>query len=372
MRTLLHSRLARRSAVTLAAALLGLALAEGLASGLRPPAHPRTVGVLLRASQDRVLETENVPGARQEIIYRDRAGAEVRSVEHMISASGWRGPAFSQHKPPGVFRIICVGDSHTLGHGVGEDETWPRALERALNLGQPSPRFEVLNFGVGGYGGAQKVALIERRALASQPDVVLLQLYMNDVEVGPRNLARHTRRSPLLRLAQPNRGGWVGALRERSGLCELVLSSLFSRQCLASYMGANAAGFEDSNPHWRQLQARILECRARLEQRGVKLMVVLYPLLFEQSGQLASHGVGHAVGDFCARESIPFVDLEPTFLGRPLTPLRIHPLDYHVTGEAHALAARATAEGLRSHGLLEGAAGPGHAVVLTATGSSGR
>lgn len=352
VRKLLNNQLARRGGVTLLAALLGLTLAELCASRLGPTPHPLTIGVLLRASDDPLLETENAPGARQQIIYRDRSGRRERTVEHVISASGWRGPAFTLDRPAQVFRIICVGDSHTFGHGVAEPETWPRALERELSPGAEGQRVEVLNFGVGGYEGAQKVALIERRALACDPDLIVLQLYMNDVAVGHRNLARRGRRSPLLRLAQPRREGWIRELRQRSSFCDLILSNLFGRLCLANYMAANLAGFEDSNPHWRDLQQRLRACRDLLESRGVAFAIVLYPLLFEQSGQLASHGVGHAIGSFCEREGIPFVDLEPEFLGRALTPLRIHPLDYHVTGEAHAIAARATVRGLREYGLL--------------------
>lgn len=337
----------------LMAGLLGVLAAELVARERVPPPRPKTVGALLHRSQDPLLETENAPGARQLVLYRDRSGREVRTVEHVIQPSGWRGPAFEREKPTGVFRIICVGDSHTFGHGVAEQESWPRALARALPERVDGRRVEVLNFGVGGYEGAQKVALIERRALAFDPDLILLQLYMNDSSVGHRNLAHGPRGSWLERLAQPGRGGWVRQLRARSELCNLILTRAFGEQCLARYMGANLGGFAPTNPKWLELQALIRGCHARLADAEVGLAIVLYPLLFERSGQLVSHPIGRAVGEFCDAAELPFIDLEPAFLGRTLEPLRIHPLDYHLTGEAHAIAAQATAVALHELGVLE-------------------
>ena len=67
-------------------------------------------------------------------------------------------------------RILVLGGSNTFGPGVGEEQTWPAVMQRAL------PGDEVLNLGVSGYMTRQKVAMAERH-LGLQPDVVLLQVY---------------------------------------------------------------------------------------------------------------------------------------------------------------------------------------------------
>lgn len=48
--------------------------------------------------------------------------------------------------PRGRLRVICSGDSFTLGYGVDNDRAWCQSLEAI------DPRFEAVNMGQGGYG----------------------------------------------------------------------------------------------------------------------------------------------------------------------------------------------------------------------------
>lgn len=56
---------------------------------------------------------------------------------------------FSAEVPKGRIRVICSGDSFTLGFGVDNDHTWCRLLETI------DPRFQTVNMGQGGYGVGQ-------------------------------------------------------------------------------------------------------------------------------------------------------------------------------------------------------------------------
>jgi hypothetical protein len=53
---------------------------------------------------------------------------------------------FDPAVPPGKYRVICSGDSFTMGYGVGDDHPWCQQLS-ALD-----PRLETANMGQGGYG----------------------------------------------------------------------------------------------------------------------------------------------------------------------------------------------------------------------------
>ena len=53
---------------------------------------------------------------------------------------------FTPRVPKGRIRVICSGDSFTLGFGVDNDHTWCNLLETL------DPRFQTVNMGQGGYG----------------------------------------------------------------------------------------------------------------------------------------------------------------------------------------------------------------------------
>jgi hypothetical protein len=62
------------------------------------------------------------------------------------NASGFRGPGEVVPLAPGQHRLICSGDSFTLGYGVGDLETW------CYQLGLMEPNLDDVNMGQGGYG----------------------------------------------------------------------------------------------------------------------------------------------------------------------------------------------------------------------------
>lgn len=67
-----------------------------------------------------------------------------------------------EHAPrpaDGVVRLACFGESFTHGDEVADADTWQARLE-ALE-----PRFEALNFGVGGYGSDQALLRMRREGL---------------------------------------------------------------------------------------------------------------------------------------------------------------------------------------------------------------
>jgi GDSL-like Lipase/Acylhydrolase family len=102
---------------------------------------------------------------------------------------GLRGPEIEQEKPAHTVRVVGLGDSHMFGWGVEQEEIYTARLERLLDAhAEPGWRFEVLNFGTPGYNCVLEVATFEKRALAFDPDVVLLHFVGNDLD-APHFLA---------------------------------------------------------------------------------------------------------------------------------------------------------------------------------------
>lgn len=112
-------------------------------------------------------------------------GRPVRTNSHSM-----RGREISREKPAGVRRIIGLGDSVMFGWGVHAEESYMGIL--ADELGGGSRPIEVLNLAVPGYNTVMEVAGFRSRALAFDPDLVLLHVVNNDLDL-PRFLLQPRR-----------------------------------------------------------------------------------------------------------------------------------------------------------------------------------
>jgi lysophospholipase L1-like esterase len=83
-------------------------------------------------------------------------------------------------KPEGVRRIAFLGDSVTVGMGVGPDETFVSRLGLAATT--PGRPVQALNFGVDGYNGLQIRELLTAKVLAFEPDQVVYVMCLNDFD----------------------------------------------------------------------------------------------------------------------------------------------------------------------------------------------
>jgi hypothetical protein len=144
-----------------AASLLWLALS--LPESLRPPLAER-----LHTRYDPELGWVNTPGTRIDDFYGP--GADLT-----INSQGFRSRhEFSNQVPAGRMRVVCAGDSFTLGYGVGDRETWCAQLE-ALD-----PRIESLNMGQGGYGVDQAYLWYARDSPPFDHQVLLFAFIRED------------------------------------------------------------------------------------------------------------------------------------------------------------------------------------------------
>lgn len=97
---------------------------------------------------------------------------------YLSSAEGLRSPrpGMSFAALPPKRRIAVVGDSFTFGLEVRYEDTWAHQLERALDS-----RFQVLNFGVDGYGVDQAYLRYRRDVVAWHPEIVIFGIIDDDL-----------------------------------------------------------------------------------------------------------------------------------------------------------------------------------------------
>jgi hypothetical protein len=106
-------------------------------------------------------------------------GAEFR-VRIQTDAHGLRDDyRGSADKPEGVFRVLCLGDSFTLGYTVDRSDLFVDLLEHWWQ--EEGRKIEVINAGVQAYSTDQQLAWLETHGAKWRPDLVLMFPYENDL-----------------------------------------------------------------------------------------------------------------------------------------------------------------------------------------------
>jgi hypothetical protein len=223
-----HRRRNRLLAVVVGLAI-GLTAAELAARRLAPaPTLNRIARQLIRLSDDLELRYELAPWATD--------GTSV------INGDGRRDFHYPARKPPGVFRIAMLGDSVAFGAGLALDELFAKRLEFLLNRFAPTSgaRFEVWNYAVPAYSVREEARAAETKAVAADPDLLLVAYCLNDpdpfsidlallyAEMGENDLAELGRRLE-------RRRGLQSALIEHSALWRLIAGRRFTDRNLTRW-----------------------------------------------------------------------------------------------------------------------------------------
>lgn len=99
-----------------------------------------------------------------------------------FNSMGFRDVEHSIEKPPGVRRVVVIGDSHSEAIQVNLAEIYWHRLQDLLNQNQPQFRWEVINLGVGDFGTAQAWLALNQFGLQYSPDLVVSQIFpLNDI-----------------------------------------------------------------------------------------------------------------------------------------------------------------------------------------------
>jgi lysophospholipase L1-like esterase len=283
-----------------------------------------------------------------------RLGAVARrapfAVEVRLNALRFRDDELAA-KPPGVTRIMVLGDSFTQGQGVREADTAPRRLERLLNAGPPgvARRFEVRNCARRATDFPELYRNFEA-ILAFDPDVVVHAMVLNDAERSPAFEARQRYLNDWIvdqaRWAEPTEAGF-GFLDSRllafagEGLRRWRVGRESTRWYRDMYGPANAEG-------WARTQGYLREMDRRMRARGGRFVVALWPLLVGLDRGYPFEDVHRTLDRFFQEAGIAHHDLLPVLRGRRPADLWVYPVDMHPNEEANRLAAESLAPVVRA------------------------
>ena len=143
----------------------------GLGSGPAPRSVV-TLGQIIRRSANPRIVYELRP--RLDVVF---AGGRLTT-----SDAAYRGTDASIPKPPSTFRIVGIGDSYMFGQGVSDDETYLARLPRLLEETRGG-RVDTVNLAVPGYNTVMEVETLRTRAELLQPDLVLIEIVGNDLDL---------------------------------------------------------------------------------------------------------------------------------------------------------------------------------------------
>ena len=117
-----------------------------------------------------------LPNAKMKM--RDPDGPEF--FYYRINSHSWKDVEHSWVKKSGVYRILIIGDSNTYGY-VPLEAVYHRRLEQILRE-RSGREIEVIGVGVCGWGPDQELEFLQREGLRYQPDLVIYQFSLNDLQ----------------------------------------------------------------------------------------------------------------------------------------------------------------------------------------------
>jgi len=256
----------------------------------------------------------------------------LRTKPSRFNAQGYRGRAFDEAKPPGVFRVAVVGDSFTFGNGLPQDERYTELLQARL-----PEHIEVLNFGEGGANTPTHEKRVQELLRTISPDFILLQWYVNDMEDD--DVTGRPNAKPLI----PGLHAWLGARSALYTAANMKWSEMQVRLgWTRSYVDYMNDRLRDPHSQYSQLDERLLQkliddCR----RAGVPIGMVLFPDAASPLGETYPFGYLHdRVLATCQANGMACVDLRQDFMKiKDPRELWVNRFDHHPSARANAIAA---------------------------------
>jgi hypothetical protein len=252
----------------------GAASVFSVAAEFRAPVRERS-----HTRYDPLLGWVGAPGVRIDDLYGGGTPLTTNS-------RGFRGTAeVADAISAGTVRLVCAGDSFTLGHGVGDADTWCAGLAGA------GPGIETVNMGQGGYG-IDQAWLGYRRDATFRHDVLLFAFsYVGFGRMSIDSFLGYGK--PLLRLdgdrltvtntPVPRRSYFVPWLTENLPVLEKLNAVRLGRRIFRAVGGEPRPLLDGVTVEKTALA--VFDDLARLcRERGVSLVLVYLPSMYDLDG----------------------------------------------------------------------------------------
>lgn len=251
---------------------------------------------------------------------------------------------------PGTRRVLAIGDSFTWGLYIPEtDSTWPARLERLLG-----GRVEVINMAQRGWTTANEAEFLSRLGWQFDPDLVIVQHYLNDTYGSGPNFEYQQGRQVYV-LPDLFSQGYIrySALASLAAAAanNLVYGTLLRRIETEGRYAPGSTG-------WRQMQAGLRQIGDSARARRTPALFVLFPYLAPGEWIPATHparSIHEQVAREAAAAGLQVLDLTAAFAaaGGDWKQWWVSPYDSHPNEAGYEIAACAIARWITERDLLE-------------------
>lgn len=254
--------------------------------------------------------------------------ARPRSVLFRTNSLGLRGRETEVPKPPGVFRIVLLGDECILGAATDESQTVAARLEHWLQT-RSRMRIEVVNAGLSDACPLLTYLRVRHGLMSLEPDLLLVDVNLSDVE-NDRHFRRYTELAasgqPLV-ASHPE----LSAPKRSQSISENFLVVQHAEQLLASWLDEPATRtprenlaaiaatlpdeFDDLSIERISLTISPLEDLARLAATTSRLVIATHPTESElaREARQDTPDLTSEIRGFTRQRGLLFCDATPAF-----------------------------------------------------------
>ncbi len=309
-------------------------------------------------------------------------GPEYNYIQR-VNTLGLRGPDIQPSKQPDTYRILMLGDSFTMGKGVGDHETFSVFLEEYLN-GKSTIKndmtIEVLNAGVDSYAPILSFLQLKKIAIPLEPNLVVLNLDMSDLiqEVAYRNTATYGSDAHIVGIAGREVGpvgkkflvpvlrNWIDKNLYMTRLVLFYVDKWTTRsndltirntvllanlELLKHTLSDDTA---DRTEQWQNIFDSILNIKKYCSTHGMNFLLTIYPWghqvnerewvpgrreYIPENAVISDKSI-HTLQDFVVRNNIDLLNTFPGFRAYSGPPPLYFDYDMHWTDAGHKLMAR--------------------------------
>ena len=201
-------------------------------------------------------------------------------------------------------------------------------------INQTSRKIEVINGGRGGFDTSQEVDYLKKRGIKFQPDIVILEYFINDAtRMDPHKLV-------IQRIQEDNDEIENNSIITASCLFRSVKNIIKKHYSTKEIIKDYHDSYYEKNDLWKPNMESLLELKTISEQNNLTLIVVIYPVLYgldEESHPFSD--IIEKIDSFLKKNNIDSYSLLPYFYGYKDTGLWINIYDSHPNEKANDIAA---------------------------------